>query len=62
MRPKKRRTGHEQPDRINEEISDSLGGTELAVMGEDEDWGRPVSGETVGYGRPAEQDLEEAKP
>lgn len=62
MRPKKKRTGHEQPDLINEEISDSLGGTELPVMGEDEDWGRPVSGETVGYDRPLEQDVEEAKP
>lgn len=62
MKPKRKRAGHEQPDRINEEISDALGGTDLAVMGEDEDWGRPVPGETVGYDRPLEQDVEEAKP
>lgn len=58
MRPKRRRTGRAQPDLINEEISESLGGTDGETMGEDEDWGRPLEGELPRSGPPKEQELE----
>jgi hypothetical protein len=61
MRPKRRRTGHAQPDLIAEEISESLGGTDGETMGEDEDWGRPLAGEMPRPPKEQELELEEAR-
>lgn len=61
MRPKKKRVGHEQPDTAKEEeIVDTLGGTDGEGIGDDEDWGRTEP--DLDYGRLLDEETEEDKP